>query len=39
MDIPEFEDGAPRPGFFTDDDWKKNRAGQFRDMKQRGTGS
>jgi uncharacterized protein YifE (UPF0438 family) len=25
-DIPEFEEGYPRPGWFTDEDWKKLRS-------------
>lgn len=33
--IPEYEEGYPKPGFFTDEDWKKGRARQYGDMKWR----
>jgi|GEM_PF-2399651 len=33
--IPEYEDGLPKPGWFTDEDWKKMRKGDYADMKSR----
>jgi len=33
--IPEYEEGYPRPDWFTDDDWKKMRRQDFVDMNQR----
>lgn len=37
-DIPEFEDGYPRPGWFTDEDWRKLRSRDYADMKSRHRG-
>ena len=33
-DIPEYEEGYPKPGWFTDDDWKKMRGQDYADMKK-----
>lgn len=33
--IPEYEEGLPKPGWFTDEDWKKMRKGDYADMKSR----
>jgi uncharacterized protein YifE (UPF0438 family) len=35
QDIPEYEEGYPRPGWFTDEDWKKKRGQDFAEMNQR----
>ena len=32
--IPEYEEGCPKPGWFTDDDWKKMRSQDYADMKK-----
>jgi hypothetical protein len=37
-DIPEYEEGTPRPGWASDSDWKKMRSGQYSDMKKRQRG-
>jgi hypothetical protein len=34
-DIPEYEEGTPRPGWANNSDWKKMRSGQYSDMKKR----
>lgn len=34
--IPETEEGTPRPGWFTDEDWEKMRAADYADMVNRG---
>lgn len=33
--IPEYEEGLPRQGWCTDNDWKKMRTGNYADMKKR----
>jgi len=33
--IPEYEEGYPRPGWFTDEDWRKLRAHDYADLTQR----
>jgi uncharacterized protein YifE (UPF0438 family) len=33
--IPEYEEGYPRPGWFTDEDWKKLKARDYADVRQR----
>jgi len=33
--IPEHEEGTPKPGWFTDDDWKRMRSRDYADMKNR----
>jgi uncharacterized protein YifE (UPF0438 family) len=37
--IPEYEEGTPRPGWFTDEDWEKMRAADYADMKSRSSSS
>jgi hypothetical protein len=32
--ISEYEEGSPKPGWFTDDDWKKMRGQDYADMKK-----
>ena len=32
--VPEYEEGTPRPGWFTDDDWKKMRKQDYAAMKK-----
>jgi uncharacterized protein YifE (UPF0438 family) len=32
--ISEYEEGSPKPGWFTDDDWKKMRKQDYADMKK-----
>ncbi len=34
--IPEYEEGTPRPGWFTDEDLEKMRAADYEDMINRG---
>jgi hypothetical protein len=36
--IPEYGEGLPRPDWSNDRDWKKRRAGNYRDMKKRQRG-
>lgn len=33
--IPEYEEGLPKPGWFTDEDWTKMRKRDYADMKSR----
>ena len=33
-DISEYEEGYPKPGWFTDEDWKKMRSQDYADMKK-----
>ena len=37
-DIPDYEEGSPRPGWCTDSDWRKMRGRQLTDMKKRHRG-
>lgn len=37
--ISEYEEGHPTPQWFTDDDWRKLRSGDYSDMKRRGRGA
>jgi uncharacterized protein YifE (UPF0438 family) len=32
--IPDYEEGYPKPGWFTDEDWKKMRRQDYADMKK-----
>ena len=32
--IPDYEEGFPRPGWFTDEDWKKMRSQEYAAMKK-----
>jgi len=37
-DIPDYEEGTPRPGWCSDSDWKKMRSRHYSDMKKRQRG-